>query len=96
VDRRTIFIGSFNFDPRSAKLNTEMGLVIDSSALAGGLAEMFDTASPRIAYRVRLGANDAIEWHDGLGGTFHQEPETSLGRRLKVLLFSWLPIEWLL
>ncbi len=31
VDQRRVFVGSFNFDPRSAKLNTEMGLIIDSA-----------------------------------------------------------------
>jgi putative cardiolipin synthase len=41
VDGTRVFVGSFNFDPRSAKLNTEMGLVVESPALArqdrGGL-----------------------------------------------------------
>jgi len=79
VDQRSIFVGSFNFDPRSAKLNTEMGLVIDSPALAQRLSAMFDTASPRLAYRVTLGANDAVQWHDGHGATLDSEPEASLG-----------------
>ena len=34
IDGNRMFVGSFNFDPRSAKLNTEMGLVIDSPAMA--------------------------------------------------------------
>jgi len=96
VDRRSIFVGSFNFDPRSAKLNTEMGLVIDSPALAQRLSAMFDTASPRLAYRVALGADDALEWHDGAGATLHGEPEVGWARRMKVTIYSWLPIEWLL
>src|SRR4029434_10299223 len=33
VDRSRVFIGSFNFDPRSVELNSEMGVVIDSPAL---------------------------------------------------------------
>jgi putative cardiolipin synthase len=96
VDRRAVFVGSFNFDPRSAKLNTEMGLVIDSASLAGRLSAMFDTASPGLAYRVTLGADGALQWHDGKGNTFHDEPESSWLQRTKVLIFSWLPIEWLL
>ena len=96
VDRRKIFVGSFNFDPRSAKLNTEMGLVIDSVPLARRLAAMLDGASPALAYRVTLDADDSLVWHDGLGNTLREEPETSWGRRLKVRVFSWLPIEWLL
>ena len=46
VDRSRIFVGSFNFDQRSARLNTEMGLVIDSPKFAQMLAERFDTTVP--------------------------------------------------
>jgi putative cardiolipin synthase len=38
VDQRRVFVGSFNFDPRSAKLNTEMGVIIDSASLAERLS----------------------------------------------------------
>jgi putative cardiolipin synthase len=96
VDRRAIFVGSFNFDPRSAKLNTEMGLVIDSVPLAERLSKMFDSASPSLAYRVALDANGSLEWHDGAGATLNDEPDSSWGQRMKVRIFSWLPIEWLL
>ena len=96
VDRAKAFVGSFNFDPRSAKLNTEMGLVIDSPTLARNLAMQLDNASPSLAYRVTLDPDDSLVWHDGLGNTLREEPETSWGRRLKVRIFSWLPIEWLL
>jgi len=96
VDQRSVFVGSFNFDPRSAKLNTEMGLVIDSVPLARRLAAMFDTASPALAYHVSLDANDDLRWHDGAGVTLESEPEASWAQRVKVRIFSWLPIEWLL
>jgi len=96
VDGRAIFVGSFNFDPRSARLNTEMGLVIDSVPLAQRLSTMFDDASPALAYRVTLGADDALQWHDGAGVTLTTEPESSWGQRTKVRIYSWLPIEWLL
>jgi putative cardiolipin synthase len=96
VDGRSIFVGSFNFDPRSAKLNTEMGLVIDSAALAQRLSTMFDNASPQLAYRVTLGPDDSLQWHDGAGVVLSGEPESSWGQRMKVRIYSWLPIEWLL
>jgi len=96
VDRRKVFVGSFNFDPRSAKLNTEMGLVIDSVPLAEALASRLDRAVPELAWRVTLDADGWLVWHDGLGGTLRDEPETSWLRRLKDRVFSWLPIEWLL
>jgi len=96
VDGSKIFVGSFNFDPRSAKLNTEMGLVIESRSLARRLSAMLDDASPGLAYRVTLEPDGSLRWHDGLGATLDEEPETGWARRLKVRIFSWLPIEWLL
>ena len=96
IDQRSVFVGSFNFDPRSARLNTEMGLVIGSSRMAARLSTMFDTASPALAYRVTLGPDGALQWHDGNGATFDTEPEASWGQRAMVRVFSWLPIEWLL
>ena len=96
IDSRKIFVGSFNFDPRSAKLNTEMGLVIESASLARRLSAVLDDASPALAYRVTLEPDGSLRWHDGLGATLDDEPETGWARRLKVRIFSWLPIEWLL
>ena len=58
------FVGSFNFDPRSARLNTELGFVIDSPALARQLAEAFAEGIPERAYRVRLDARARLEWTD--------------------------------
>ncbi|MDB5820055.1 MAG: hypothetical protein JWQ11_3695, partial [Rhizobacter sp.] len=54
VDRERVFIGSFNFDPRSANLNTELGFVIDSTAMAAAMAERFATTVPARSYRVTL------------------------------------------
>jgi cardiolipin synthase C len=62
VDRSYIFIGSFNFDPRSAKLNTEMGFVIDSPALAQRIAAAFDSTIPANAYEVRLSETGELYW----------------------------------
>ena len=52
VDGRRVFVGSFNFDPRSAHLNTELGFVIDSPAMAREIAAAFDRAIPANAYDV--------------------------------------------
>ena len=54
-----VFVGSFNFDPRSARLNTEMGFVIESPALATRLSQAFDRELPGIAYEVRLTSDGA-------------------------------------
>jgi putative cardiolipin synthase len=100
VDRQRIFVGSFNFDQRSARLNTEMGLVIDSPALAQGLAELFDTGVPRAAYEVRLAPDGrGLEWIErtASGETRHDtEPGTTWFRRAGVGVMSILPIDWLL
>ena len=100
VDRRRIFVGSFNFDQRSAHLNTEMGLVIESPALAQALAGAFEADVPRVAYEVRLAPGGrGLEWVErtATGETVYDvEPATSWLLRSKVQLMSILPIEWLL
>jgi len=101
VDRARIFIGSFNFDQRSARLNTEMGLVIDSPTLAGQLGQFFDTTVPELAYQVTLApGGDGLVWTERTpaGGElrYREDPDTTALDRLKVELLSLLPIEWLL
>lgn len=100
VDRARLFVGSFNFDPRSARLNTEIGVVIESAALASQLADVFDEQLGRVAYELRLGADgDGIEWIERTadGEVRHTSaPETGMLRRLWVGFLALLPIEWLL
>jgi cardiolipin synthase C len=94
VDRSRIFVGSFNFDPRSARLNTEMGVVVESLALATQLSDSLDRLLPRDAYEVRL-SNGNLEWVDG-ERRYTSEPGTGFLRRVWIDLLSILPIEWLL
>ena len=99
VDRTRVFIGSFNFDPRSARLNTEMGFVIDSPALAGTMAEQFANTVPQRAYRVELDESGKLRWidrHDGAEHVRDVEPGAGLWRRTTIAFLSMLPIEWLL
>jgi len=100
VDRSRIFVGSFNFDPRSALLNTEMGLVIESPALAQALAAAFDSTLPNIAYEVRLAPDGrSLEWIERTASgekRYDVDPGTSWALRTQVELMSILPIEWLL
>jgi putative cardiolipin synthase len=99
VDRSRVFVGSFNFDQRSALLNTEMGLVIDSPALAQWIASEFDTGIPKAAYEVRLGTDGQLEWIDrtSAGVTrFDTEPDSGFLKRAWIQFLSALPIEWLL
>jgi cardiolipin synthase C len=101
VDRARIFVGSFNFDLRSARLNTEMGVVIDSAVFAGDLATFFDTSVPRLAYEVRLApTGDGLIWIErtasGEEKRYDADPETDGFKRWKVEVLSTLPIDWLL
>jgi phosphatidylserine/phosphatidylglycerophosphate/cardiolipin synthase-like enzyme len=99
LDRKRIFVGSFNFDQRSAHLNTEMGLVIESEQLAGNLGSAFDNRIPDNAYEVRLKPNRGLEWIErtAAGEVRHDdEPQSSALRRAWVRFLSWLPIDWLL
>jgi putative cardiolipin synthase len=99
VDRARIFIGSFNLDPRSARLNTEMGVVLESGALATRLSAAFDSGLPH-AYEVRLRTDDqGVEWIEQTAGgevRHLSTPETSGLRMFYIDLLRLLPIEWLL
>jgi len=100
VDDRRIFVGSFNLDPRSARLNTEMGLVLTSPVLAGGLARFFDVEVPLLAYEVRLVADGSgLEWIERTSAgekRYDTEPDSSWSARMAVELLSTLPIDWML
>ena len=96
VDGARAFVGSFNFDPRSALLNTEMGVVIESPALARGLAEWFDTRVPLLAYEVKRTNEGDLYWIERTdsGEKRHDsEPGAGFFLRSWVGFLSLLPIE---
>jgi putative cardiolipin synthase len=99
VDGAHVFIGSFNFDPRSARLNTEMAFVIDSPALARSIADIFAGHVRDRAYEVQLAADGSLRWVEHVDGkpvVHDQEPGMTFWKRLGVSLLSLLPIDWLL
>jgi putative cardiolipin synthase len=100
IDRSRIFIGSFNLDPRSARLNTEVGVVLESATLATQLSEAFDRSIPNRAYEVRLASDgNGVEWIEktAAGEVRHSStPGVRASRLLFVYLLRLLPIEWLL
>jgi cardiolipin synthase C len=99
VDRSRFFVGSFNFDPRSARLNTEMGFVIDSPELAQRIEAAVAARVPTEAFEVRLSDADRLQWiehREGQVVNHDTEPGASAWKRARVKMLSLLPVEWLL
>jgi putative cardiolipin synthase len=95
VDRRHAFIGSFNFDPRSSNLNTEMGVIIDDPALAEYFASRVESALPTNTWEVYLDENGKLRWRGLEGGdivNYEKEPRTTWGQRFMAGLYRILPI----
>jgi phosphatidylserine/phosphatidylglycerophosphate/cardiolipin synthase-like enzyme len=85
IDGELMFIGSLNFDPRSEKHNTELGLLIHSPELTAQLIQLARFVIDEAAFQVKLGADRKhLEWHlrtaDG-EQVFTEEPDTSWWRR---------------
>lgn len=99
VDENRIFIGSFNFDPRSVNLNCEMGFLIDSPAMAKQMRTAFRDQIVRGSYQVVL-RDGNMRWiekaADGSEVVHNDEPGASWVSRLMVTLLGLLPIEWAL
>lgn len=99
VDDRRVFIGSFNFDPRSVHLNTEMGFLIESPTLARSVHDGLVDEAPLRAYEVRLDADGDLYWLEQVDGKtirHDTEPGTNAVQRSVIWLLSHLPIEWML
>ena len=96
VDRRKLFVGSFNLDPRSLYLNTEMGMAVDSEELAADMATSILDTLPDQTYKLRLSRKGKLQWllqTAGVEEVITTEPQTSLWRRFLTRLMSLLPIE---
>lgn len=95
-----VFIGSFNFDPRSANLNTEVGLVVESDALQKQITTSLDHYLPRIAYELKLNSKGEVIWldhqKDGSSIEYSHDPETTKFQRFTMKAVSYLPIEWMM
>jgi len=99
VDGQSLFVGSFNFDPRSANLNTELGFLIKSPELATALESAFPEKVRLAAYEVVLDKEGDLRWLEFTGTEtieHRHEPNTGPFKRALVYLFSLLPVEPLL
>lgn len=99
VDDYQVFIGSYNVDPRSANINTEMGVIINDDELARQLHGALSDDLLNQAYEVKLLDNGSLEWHtmeDGKEVVYDSEPRVDLSDHIWLTIMSWLPIDWLL
>lgn len=101
-DRQRLYIGSMNFDERSHRLNTEVGLIIDSPDLARQTAARFEAiAVPANSYvptlrRDPAGGPPRLIWRtreDGSDIEYDSEPARSAWQRMDVDWLSLLPLD---
>ncbi len=105
ADGERIFVGSFNLDPRSVALNTEMGVIIENTGLGGMLERGFQSVVSAHAYQVKL-VEGELRWVD-LSSVdadasdvdiliYDSEPETSWWQRSVTRLLSLIVPEGML
>ena len=99
IDQKTVFVGSLNMDERSARLNSELGLVIRSPEIARQVTSLLDDLSADGSYRLALDPQGRIVWSSGEPGAeriWHEDPETTLLQRFTLdLLAPFAPEEML-
>ena len=96
IDRKEVFIGTMNLDPRSVQLNTELTLIIHSPEIAQQLVSLFHNAIQNSSsYRVLVN-NGKMEWvieEKNKEIHYNHEPKAGLWRTIKVNLYALLPFE---
>src|SRR5690606_147059 len=91
VDRKRVFVGSMNLDPRSQELNSEMGVVIDSEPFAREIADIMDGGMlPQNAWRVSLNENGHLQWI-AEGKPLTRQPARSGWQRVQDVFFMLFP-----
>ena len=95
-DRKVVFVGSFNLDPRSVDLNTEMGLLVESESLGQSVAESIEKdIGPGNSWQVILKDDGQLEWvtsKDGVVTEMHDtEPMTSPEGRAEADALALIP-----
>lgn len=95
-----VFIGSFNFDPRSANLNSEVGLVVESDTLQKQISDSLDKYLPQIAYQLKLNPQGEVIWiehhKDGSSTEYSHDPQSTRFQRFTMQAVPYLSIEWMM
>lgn len=82
VDKKTVYIGTFNFDQRSQNLNTEVGVIVQNENLAKNVQSAIET--------------DMQTENSWNAATVNPDQYVSSAKRSKVLLLQLTPIKPLL
>jgi len=99
-DRKQVFVGSLNLDPRAIKHNTEIGVILKVPAIAEKMAEKFDEEIGNVAFRLELkkdaDGSEQFLWHgkkDGKPVVYTHDPYVGFWRRFGIGFMSLWPIE---
>ena len=88
-------IGSFNWDARSAYINTELGVIIKSPEIAGAIMDRSEERLRETAYRVVLTEQGDLAWIEETDDgpvVYTKEPQTTWSKRFKVGFMRILPV----
>jgi putative cardiolipin synthase len=93
IDGDRVFIGSANLDPRSLRLNTEMGLLVYSEALNARVRSMVERDfSQENAWHLQFDEDGNIIWLSG-NVVLTSQPAESFMQRIEDWFFMHLPID---
>jgi putative cardiolipin synthase len=93
-DRKRVFVGSLNLDPRSIDINTEMGLLIDSVEMGEWMTDEVREQIPEVAYQVKMDEDRKLSWHakiDGEEVVETREPQTTAWQRFLAWFLKIVP-----
>jgi putative cardiolipin synthase len=94
TDRERVYIGSMNYDPRSAQLNTEMGVFIESWELAEALAKLIERdMQPANSWRVELDGYGGLRWISNKE-VVSRQPARNWWQRIEDVFFMMFPKEY--
>ncbi|WP_076416832.1 phospholipase D family protein [Shewanella sp. UCD-KL12] len=93
IDSESIFVGSFNFDPRSAHINTEMGIMFHNASFSNEVVVGLKNSLPETAYKLGLEDNELIWLDEEKGITIYAEPDAGFWRKFMADFLALFPIE---